>query len=384
MVKATKLKSGSWNIRAYSHKENGKPVYKSITAPTKAECEFKYAEFRKSQKRNKNNVCSLTVREAIEKYIKQSDVALSPTTIAGYKKILDYSFKSIMDLPIDKLDDTLMQNAINIESQRPCERKRDTTISPKTLKNEKGLLMSALASYGYRFNVKMPKVPRKIEILPEPIEVYSAIMNSNIELPCLIAMRMSLRLSEVMGLTCESVKDGLLRVEQVKVRVNGEDIVKNLAKTDESIRVLEIPPYIQSLINNTEAMKNYAKTGENAFLIDIPRETLRHTFYRLMKKANLDLSFHDLRHYYASISLNKIRKKNGEAISIKTVQVGGGWKTSQVPMEVYNHSFNDEQKELAEGMDTYYNDMITQAKGKTNDANNRFKKPPKLKRMNKI
>ncbi|MFR1475685.1 MAG: hypothetical protein ACLSB9_08035 [Hydrogeniiclostridium mannosilyticum] len=40
MAKAKKLPSGNWNVKVFSHIENGKRKYESFTAESKAEAEY--------------------------------------------------------------------------------------------------------------------------------------------------------------------------------------------------------------------------------------------------------------------------------------------------------------------------------------------------------
>lgn len=350
MIKVRKLKSGSWNAQVYSHKEDGKNIYKSITAPTKAECEYLCAQFKKEKKIQKKQRKDLTLRMAIEEYIAEGAGDLSPTTLSAYKKILKYAFVSLMDVKLKEINDEIVADAVDQEKRRKCQRK-DTTISAKTIRNEWMLIASVLKKHNLHFDVKLPKVSRKNEDLPDPAIVLNAIKGTDIELPCLLAMWMSLRLSEVRGLTCKSVKGNALHIDQVKVLVDGREEIKK-PKTDASIRKIEIPPYILQMINNTPAMKKYAETKKNGFLIDIPADTLRHKFYRLMEKVDLDLSFHDLRHYYATISLTVL------SINPKLVQVSGGWHSFETMQNVYNSSINKEQEQASAVRNNYFESIL--------------------------
>ena len=68
MAKASKLPSGNWRIRQYSHTDSsGKKHYESLTAPTKQEAEMLALKFAKN--RANGDIYNLTLAEAIEKYI---------------------------------------------------------------------------------------------------------------------------------------------------------------------------------------------------------------------------------------------------------------------------------------------------------------------------
>lgn len=350
MVKPRKLKSGSWNAQVYSHKENGKAIYESITAPTKAECEFLCAQFKKQKNILKKTKKELTLRTAIEDYIAEAKDILSPTTVSAYNKILKYAFPSLMDVKLKNINDEIVADAVNEEKRRKCARK-DALISPKTIRNEWMLIASVLKKHNLHFDVRLPKVSHKNEDLPDPSIVLNAIKGTDIELPCLLAMWMSLRLSEVRGLTCKSIKGNTLHIDQAKVLVDGREEIKK-PKTDASIRKIDIPPYILQMINNTPAMKKYAETKKNGFIIEMPADTLRHKFYRLMKAVDLDISFHDLRHYYATISLTIL------SINPKLVQVSGGWHSFETMQNVYNSSINKEQEQASAIRNNYFESIL--------------------------
>lgn len=352
MAKAKKLKSGSWNAVVYDYKdESGKEHFKSFTAPTKAECEFLAAAFKKDKKRRKKEPAKITVRQAIEKYIELSDL-LSPTTLSGYRKILNYGFPSIMDVNVEDLDNIAAQEAINLEAKRKVTR-TGKIISPKTVKNEWGLVSSALhVICKMSFDIKLPTVQQNAEELPDHRVVIQAIKGTSIELPCLLAMWMSLRMSEVRGLMCSSIRDGYLYVERVMVVVDGVDVLKSDAKTQSSKRRLKVPDYVMDLIEGQESYMRYKKTGTDELLFFCSRDLIYRRFKKAMKNVSINMSFHDLRHLYASISLNLL------GLPQKVIQVSGGWSSSATMNKVYSQSFEQAQQIADNKREEYFNGII--------------------------
>lgn len=353
MAKPKKLKSGSWNIRAYSHKdEDGKPVYVSFTHQDKNECRWMYEQWFKERDRRPKNALQMTVRDAVDKYISSSENILSPTTIPGYESTSKYGFDDLMKMPLKKLTTDIIQNEINKEAKRKCLNK-NCVISPKTVKNEWSIIRSALKQQGYVFHVRLPKYQPQVSLLPEPDVVLAAFYGSDVELPCALAMLMSLRLSEIRGLTTEAIHGDMMLINQTKVNVKGKDVVKPIAKTSKSHRVLKINPYVMDLINQTEAMREYKKTGKHGFLIGMPDSTIRHTVTKVMWKHGLELSLHDLRHEYASVNLIKL------GIDVRTVQGNGGWSSPITMQNTYNNGFNKEKEEAFEKNRTFYEGLIS-------------------------
>ena len=101
-----KLPSGNWCCQ---FRLAGKT--KTVTASTKREALLKAAELQMQQERKERT--GLTVREAVEQYIASRDGILSPSTIQGYQKILDYYLGEISDRPLKLLDPQEYQAFVN-------------------------------------------------------------------------------------------------------------------------------------------------------------------------------------------------------------------------------------------------------------------------------
>ena len=86
MATARKLPSGSYRCRVFSHyvMRDGKkrPVYESFTAPTKREAEAAAAAWAVERKARGQ---SMTVSDAVERYITAKTAVLSPASIRGYR-----------------------------------------------------------------------------------------------------------------------------------------------------------------------------------------------------------------------------------------------------------------------------------------------------------
>lgn len=348
MVKVKKLPSGNWNAVVYMGTIDGKRQFKSITRPTKAECEFAVAQFRKEKKHIDRR---LTVRQAVDKYISTYSPLLSPVTADTYARRMKFAFSSIMDMPCEELTDEILQKAINTEAERK-NAQTGKQIAPKTVREEFSIISAALKKEGYSFDVKLPKIHRKPKLLPEPEEVIAAIKGTNIELPCLLAMWMSLRMEEITALTVDSVQNDMLKITRTRSTIAGEEIIKEYAKTEESLKIAKIPKYILELIHNTETYKNNVKSNKTALLFPYTGNALHHRFRRQMGKAGIDITFHDLRHIFASVSLNKLN------IASKQVQLEGGWKSDKILNRVYSQTFNSVQEQAFSLRNDYYESLL--------------------------
>ena len=346
-----KLPSGNWNtqimIKGKSH---------SITAPTKTEVRNKAAALIEGERRKEREGC--TVIEAITQYIDSKRNILSPSTIYSYQQIADYRLESLRTIPVGRLTSLDIQQAINAESVRLTPKGTPTT--PKTVKNIYGLLSASLRMVRPEFYpvVTLPKAVRTFRDLPEPEQVIQAVKGTDIELPVLLAMWMSLTASEIRGIKVSSIKGNILTIDESVMRIDGEDVHKKRAKTYTRNRRLQIPDYIMDLIKQTDAWK----AGEGYIEPRSGRSLYGKLQYRLGKHS-LKMRFHDLRHLFASIGSQKL------GIPEKTLMDIGGWATPNVMKSVYTHSFEQGRADNQKQIDAYFLSLLIQNSFK-NDRKN--------------
>lgn len=352
MAKAKKLKSGNWNIRPYDYTdESGKVHVKSITAPTKKEAEFLAAQFLKDKKDGSCGPSTMTVGEAIDKYIELSGPALSPTTLYRYKTIREHAFGELMATPVADLTNEMLQRAVNKEAQRIY---RGKPLTPKTVSNEWSLLSSTFKTVLKKeYQVKLPKRQRGNYIeLPDPEAVIKALQGTDIELAAMLALWLSFTMSEVLGLNASDVHGEYIYINGARVYLGGRIIEKNTAKNDTRKRLHQIPPYLMALINNTEAMQKYAETGENGPLVTMTDYNIRYRLEKYLNKAGITgFTFHKLRYLNASVML---------ALNVpdKYAQERGGWKTNHTMKTIYQHTLSPERRKVDAAVNAYFEKML--------------------------
>lgn len=333
MAKARKLPSGNWNVRVFDGTdENGKEHFKSFTAATKKQAEYLAAEYAAHKKQR---IESMTVGEAIDRYIASKDSVLSPTTINEYKKMRKNYLQSLMPVQIDRITREQIQIAVNEQSR---------THSAKTVINAHGLLSAALAMHNPDF-VLRTTLPRKVKKLkrdlPTSEEVIAAIHGTPVELPVLLALCLCLRVSEVRGIRKSAVHGNELSIERVIVTVSGQHIEKELLKTDESRRIEELPDFLRDMILNQPT--EYATT--------LTGQAIYKQFTRRMTAAGFPgVRFHDLRHISAS-------DMHSQGVPDRVAAERGGWSGTQTMRQVYQHSFSNDRKEADKIMNSRYSEM---------------------------
>ena len=334
MTKPQKLPSGNWRVRAYVGTDaSGKKTMKSFTAPTKKEAEYMAASFLAERKETPTE---MTVGKAIDKYIESKSNILSPATIRSYKTMRKNNLQGLMDIQLRNLTRNAIQSAVNAEAEK---------LSPKTVHNAYGLLSSSLSVYAPDLNVKvsLPKKQKKIRNMPEPEEIIRLVQGTSIELPCLLAIWLGMRMSEIRGLKKSDVTGNQLIIRRSIVTVEGEQIEKDSTKTYESTRISDIPPYIMNLIDNVET----------EYLTELTRDQIYTRFVRMQRDAGIEprISFHDLRHLNASVMV-KLH------VPDKYAMERGGWSTTSTLRNVYQHTFSDEREAVNQKINKYFNEIV--------------------------
>lgn len=337
MAKAIQLPSGTWRIRVYDN-ELKKQVSFTSDLPGKAgkaEAELMAREYQLGRKARKKQ--GKTVGECIDEYIDLKENILSPTTISGYRKDRKNSLAEISDIFIKDLTPTDIQAFVN---------KLALTKSPKTVRNVHGLLVSALNVFApeIRLNTTLPKVQKKIKQLPDAVEILRAVKGTDIELPCLLAMWCSLRMSEIRGAKKSNINQGVLTICDTIVTADNESIERRATKTTESTRQIRLPEAIQMLIS--------ALPEEQDYLTLLSGQAIYKRFIRLLEQNGIEhMTFHDLRHMNASIML-------ALGIPDKYAMERGGWSSPHVMKSVYQHTFSEERKKADDKIDQYFQSLL--------------------------
>lgn len=322
----------------------------SVTATTRQDAALQAAEIKRKQKINTHIDSNITLRQAISRYIELNSAQLSESTVNGYRIILDYGFTHIIDKKISVLSMDMLQEAVDIESNRKSQsrnaRGTSKTISAKTLKNEFGLISTVLKQYRPDLDtaqINKPQVIPTIHELTSAETIYQLFKGTDMELPVLLAMWLSFTESEIKGLTkSKSIFGDYIYINQVMIRVNGKNIIKDVAKNPHRNRFHRIPQHIRTLIDRIE-------TDE---LVPCSAHTLYNRFRRTLEKNNLPhMTFHDLRHLNVSV-LHVLQ------IPDKYIMDRGGWKTDSVMKGVYLQTLSPERVKVDNTIDQYFNETV--------------------------
>ena len=329
MATAKKLPSGNYRVRAYIGKDaDGKPQYKSFTAPTKKEAEFLAAQFSAHHKEQTD--CTLTLRTAAERYIESKRNVVSPSTVRGYKIILKNSAQDIMPIKIADITQEAIQISIN---------KLAANHSPKTCRNVHGFISAVLRVYRPDFvlHTTLPKKEYNDIYVPDPEEVneiLQKVRGTLNEVPVYLAAECGMRASEIAALRIENVHEDHIRVKEAAVLdENNVEQIKS-PKSFKSYRDIPI---------TTEVSEYLILKSVNGRVC--PRRAINvcnnWDKFRTKHKINENLNFHALRHHYASKLLL-------QGIPQKYIAELMGHSSTDMIEKVYQHIFPSAMEKFAE------------------------------------
>lgn len=338
MAKAKKLPSGNWRVQVFSHKSSsGKNVYESFTASTKAEAEMLASQFKAKKGRKIKN--DLTVAESIDQYINVKEGVLSPSTIKAYRSMQGTAYQEIGNIRINRLTAPMIQQWVSDQASK---------VSAKTVKNTYGLLTASLrfSHADLSFNgITLPTYVKKRSNAPSDADIGLLYNEASDKLKVCIALAAfgSMRRGEVCALQYEDIHGRTAYIHADIVQ--GSDrkwVYKDYPKTSDSIREVILPQEVIDLIGTgTGFITSYTPAG------------LAQSYIKLRKRLGLDIRFHDLRHYFASI---------GAVLNIPDTYLAsfGGWRqNSPVMKEVYQNKIVPIADGYANRMSDHFSKIIS-------------------------
>lgn len=340
MATLTKLPSGKWRARAYDKQAK---TQKSFTANTRKQAELLALEWLNGKEAETQTTD--TIGEYIDRYIQSKTNILSPSSIESYWKIKRNLLTTLCDLTPSELTQEVVQKHFNELSLNRA---------PKTVRNAHAFLVGVLNVYcpDIHLRTALPKLQKQIKQLPSVQDILSVITGTEIELPCLMALWLGMRMSEIRGTRFEDITDGVLTIKNVVVTVQGEHIEKTQTKTYDSTRQIRLPDYILNLIEGLPRADKH--------IITLSGQAIYKRFMRLLKNNDIPhISFHDLRHLNASTML-------ALGVPDKYAMERGGWASTNIMKSVYQHTLTAQRKAYDDIIDDYFSEKL--------DTNTRHKK----------
>ena len=295
---AVQLPSGNWRCRVSYTDEEGVQHKNSFTEPSKAVSEAKAIAWKAGIIKECSEKKNITLETAIDEYINTCRVQRrSPATIGGYLTIKRNGFPNIIHKQVRRLTLRDIQRQIDERAQ---------SVSPKTLRNDFGLLGSVLKFHRPDLNLKTIRLPETDDeetVIPDDDEarllMEAAKADKDMYCAVLLAITTGLRRSEICALEWKDIdaEAGTLSVTKAMVldRENHVWVIKG-PKKKSSKRVIRIEDeVVEELMKNRTGFKN---------IVNINPNMVSNRFTHLRDGLGLhQIHFHTLRHYKASVLL---------------------------------------------------------------------------------
>ena len=318
-----KQKSGKWFVRVYVDN-----IEHPITRDTKDECLQEAAALKYGFKNVKKlPTKDKTLRELCQEWIAEAEAHkggkyLSPSTIAGYDRIMRCRADDIMDIPVYRLTEDRWNDSINAARAK---------YAPKTIRNTYAFLQEVYESkLGTRLNLSLPEPDSKEMPFLDYTQIeklLTSIRGHDLEIPVLLALS-SCRKSELLAITWDKVdlKRKRILIEGAKVvDKNGNLVYKKENKTKTSTREI---PIIEPLMVALEEVPESERTG---ILCKTATSHLSARIKTILRNAGLtEVTCHGLRHAYASLCFHLEQRPE------LTAKVGG-WKSKYTMEKIYTH-----------------------------------------------
>lgn len=322
-----------WNCEPSVDGERG-----SFTAATKREAEFLAAEWARDKK--KRRLKGLTLGAAAERYIEARSAVLSPKTIKENKGIFRKLPPEILNIDLSKIDDELIQIWVNEKSAQRA---------PKTVRNHYGFVAAVIHCYApdHRLETILPQ-PESVGIyVPTHGDVQHLLSvldgkDHDLYISTLVASNVGLRRGEISALNNkpENFKKRKIDVHQAFVDDENNNIVLKTTKTYKSNRILIAPQYVAERLLETP--------NDWKYVVKLLPHNITQRFETVVRREfDHEFTFHDLRHYYASVLL---AQNVPERYAMKLL----GHSTPDMLRRVYGHIMADKEDEVVANVNTFF------------------------------
>lgn len=313
-MKIEKLPSGNYRVRQMI---NGKKIHLTFDhRPQNYEILEALEEFVHT------NSTPDTFEQCALRYIAMKENVLSPTTIRSYRSLLRNIDPKFKRTPLKLITQVEVQSLINDIS---------ANTSPKTVRNYNGFIMTVLSTFAptTHFRVTMPRRKKSDDYIPSSDEVKAVLSVAKGTKWYIVFMLgcYGLRRSEILPLTLDDVHDDYIDINKTKVKGDGKWVIKDIGKTDASLRKVPVSPELVKLIR------------DQGFICDFhPDKILQHLHLCQEEAGVSKFRFHLFRHYFCT-------ELSQAHFSEEDIMALGGWSTPDVMKKVYRHQRIKEDQE---------------------------------------
>lgn len=342
------LPSGAWHAQVYSHTDaDGKRRYESFTDYDYNKVVLDVAAFKAGKKQEKisGEKNSLTLGEAMQKYLDIKSVVLSPSTYKSYDGISRNHFKDLHDTPLEQITRAQVQGYVNqISAIR----------SPKTVRNVHAFITAVFGMFRPEFSLTttLPQKKKNEITIPTEEEIRQLLelaSGTPMYVPIILAACCGMRRSEIAALTWKNVnfKKNTITIDQAMVINVDREFVTKTTKTTAGTRTIRMIPLVADTLRQQKepsaAPDDHITFGPNS---------ITNNFCRLVRRNGLpEYRFHDLRHYTVSVML---------ALNIPKKYIADyvGHESENMIDEVYGHIMASKKTSVEDQMQDYFSRFL--------------------------
>lgn len=357
---------GRWEGRiVVDHDEKGKPITKNVTAKTRTECAAKLELLKEKYGKPTDKIKpDMPFGEWIDFWYRtycKNTIRL--TTQSEYEsRIYKHIIPEIGKIPLNKLTQTdLQQFYARTKIGGRCIRVETygTGLSDRVIRaihaNCRSALEKAVSEGLIRINPAVgcklpPKKSREMKVLTqgEIIRFLNRAKEEGYFELFLLELGTGLRRGEILALKWSDLNftTGELRIERQVNVLNKEQIISE-PKTKASVRTIILP---ESLLR---ILSEYSKGIDSEWIFPSPIDNtktrnpsaVRKRLQLILKRAGCPkVRFHDLRHTFATMALEK-------GMDVKTLSATIGHVSSATTIDIYSHITDNMQRQAAVNID---------------------------------
>lgn len=264
-----------------------------------------------------------TFESYCDKYIELKRNVISPSTIAGYKKLKRYISEELKSKKILSVTQVDVQNEINSFA---------VGHSPKYVRNLHGFISAVLKTFRPTMTIHttLPQKKKYTHILPttEGVKkILDASKGTPYHIPFQLAI-LGMRRSEICAVTIDDVNGNILTIDKASVYDEDYKLITKDTKTSESTREIYLPDCL------------VAEIKEAGTIFDFKPQALTRALHRYQDKLGLErFRLHDFRGYFASYA-------HSQGIPDVYILKMGGWKTDFVMKSVYRDALKEKNQKM--------------------------------------
>lgn len=342
MVRAKQLPSGMWRCQPSFTDDYGIKHRASFTEKTARQAERKALLWQEGLIEAAQTKSLHTFEVAANEYIDTlRATGASPSTIRAYASYLRTAYSSLLGKPVNKITLRDVQLWVN---------ERSAAHTPKTVKNNLGLISAVLKANECKLDLttlKLPKAIRQEMEIPNDEQITAMLEETygddDMYISIALASIMGLRRSEICALKWSDMilfpdGTGALNVDKALVLDENLLYVEKDPKTQAGSRQLAIP---SALLQELKRRRNLRPN-----MVSITPNQITERYSDLRKRFGAPSRFHNLRHYHASVMLR-------EGVPEKYITADMGHSSFDMVKRVYGHVMSEKRSAINSAMDAH-------------------------------